>query len=289
MASTDETSSDEPWDKVKRNASDDNEPCGKKKRMASDDNEPWQEMRRRANTTAKQKRARRPRTPQDQFLSGVAAIARASAKISLSMPGVAGSTTPLAGLATMWQQPGCSGVPVEQQQQTLQQFFGQPQQSDGGSDVLVEPQQSNDDAGLGPVSKRAPRGSAGTFMGRRPPKTPSKLAVFLAKKEVHQKKMEEAREEARQKRSGEQTRPSEQQLKYWEFMRQYLQDNNSTEAFRSGVQQYRMSMMKKPAGSNTHDQQTPKKNKRKPSGEATLTPDKEVPPQSSSASSSTGK
>ena len=114
-ADVDETSSDEPWEKMKRKTSDD------------DDDDPWGETMRR-RTRAVKTRTRRPQTPREQFLSGVAAMARASAKISMSMPGVAGSSTPLAGLASMLQEQEGSGVPVKPQQQQLQQQQPQLQQ-----------------------------------------------------------------------------------------------------------------------------------------------------------------
>ena len=40
---------------------------------------------------------------------------------------------------------------------------------------------------------RAPRGTANTFAGRRPPKDPAKLAVFMAKRDAYQKAKEEAK------------------------------------------------------------------------------------------------
>ena len=216
-------------------------------------------------------------------------MARASAKISLSMPGVAGSSTPLAGLATLWQQPEDSGVTVEPQQQQQQQQ--QPQQLDG------QPQQSEEGSGV--PMKRARKGTAGTFKGRRPPKDPAKLAVFEAQRDAHIKQKEE---EARQKRDEDAPKkgPSHKQIEYQESMRTQLQGNNSPGAFQSAVQQYRTMVLKRPAASDAHDQPTSEKEqgsrmtctpnaKRKQSGEATTTPEKGVPPPSSSASSGTSK
>lgn len=57
--------------------------------------------------------------------------------------------------------------------------------------------------------ERAPRGSAGTFAGRRPPKDAAKLALFNAKREAHMKAKEEA------KNANKKT-PSLRQRAYWE-------------------------------------------------------------------------
>lgn len=159
----------------------------------------------------------------------------------------------------------------------------QPPQSEGSSGVPTER-----------PNKRAPRGTAGTFNGKRPPKDPAKLALFEARREAHFKRLEEAKQEKQQRVKKE---PTEQQKQYQEFMRVSLQGDNSPTSFQRAIQQYRTMILKRPAASDAHVQPTPREPavsetctpKKKRNNEATMTPDKEVPRPSSSASSSTSK
>ena len=75
------------------------------------------------------------------------------------------------------------------------------------------------------------------------------------------------------------------QEQYQAFMRAFLQEDNSPDAFTEATKQY-CAMMKRPATSTSDVQRTPTK---KVSKEAVLTPDKDVAPPSRSASSSTKK
>jgi hypothetical protein len=93
---------------------------------------------------------------------------------------------PLAGLAALMQ--GMGG-PKEQGQQQQQQ-----------------PQKPGEEGEAIDKRKRAPRGTAGTFKGRRPPKDPAKLKLFLAQKEVHLKEREEARQQRQEKKDRHQLR-----------------------------------------------------------------------------------
>jgi len=148
--------------------------------------EPWERLKRQQPQTGK-KRLCCPQTPQEQFISGVAAMAHASAKIWLSMPGVAANSMPLAGLAAVMH--GMGG-PKEQGQQQQQQQQQQPQQP-GEEGEAIDKHES------------APRGTAGTFKGRRPPKDPAKLKLFLAQKEVHLKEREEARQQRQEQKRNQ--------------------------------------------------------------------------------------
>ena len=158
----------------------------------------------------------------------------------------------------------------QQQQQPQQQ---QPQQSHG------QPQQSSDGSGVPVMShKRRPRGSAGTFRGKRPPKNPAKLAVFLAEKEVWDQRQEEEKQKRMQVHHPKKE-PTEKQMQYRDFMRERLQDDNSNTAFQTAIQEYRH-LMTRPAAaaSNAHDRPAPERGestpKKKQRGEAATTPDK---------------
>ena len=72
-------------------------------------------------------------------------------------------------------------------------------------------------------TKRAPRGSAGTFGGRRPPKDPSKLALFEARKAAHAKAKEDAKD-------GEGKCPSLRQAQYWNHLSENLKAGNGMKA-----------------------------------------------------------
>ena len=195
-------------------------------------------------------------------------MARASARISLSVPGVAASSTPLAGLDAVMH--GMGG-PKEQGQQQQQQ----PQSRCSGAA----------DSGRS-KSERAHRGTAGTFNGRRPPKDAAKLKLFLAKKEVYLQKQKEARQQRQERRQGEQKKPTQMQEQYQAFMRAALQEDNSPSAFTEAMKQH-FAMTKRPAASSSAIQRTPRKKVSKE--EAALTPGKDVAPPSRSASSSTKK
>ena len=102
-------------------------------------------------------------------------------------------------------------------------------------------------------TKRAPRGSAGTFGGRRPPKDPSKLALFEARKAAHAKAKEDAKD-------GEGKCPSLRQAQYWNHLSENLKAGNGMKA----------QAFKRPAAAAVDDDDTadvttpmPKKNKKK--------------------------
>jgi hypothetical protein len=69
-------------------------------------------------------------------------------------------------------------------------------------------------------AKRAPRGSAGTFGGRRPPKDPAKLALFEAMKAAHEKAKEDANKD------GAGKCPSLRQAQYWNHLSENLRAGN---------------------------------------------------------------
>ena len=159
---------------------------------SSSDEEPWAKVRKeRCNEqqSGSKKKQRRPLTPQQEFANAVAAMAKATARMSLALPGTAGSATPLGALAA------AMSAPLQQQQQQQQQEVLE------SSGVSPEVQ---DDQGSG---CRARRGTAGTFQGRRPPKNPAKLRVFLAEKEIHERGRQKKRPR-RRKQSSSSTWPS---------------------------------------------------------------------------------
>lgn len=65
--------------------------------------------------------------------------------------------------------------------------------------------------------KRAPRGTAGTFAGRRPPKDPHKLQIFLAKKDAHEKAKMDAK-------SANKKAPSLRQRQCWEELSETMKN-----------------------------------------------------------------
>ena len=243
---------------------------------SSDD--PWERMKKQGAKTGQGKaKARRQQTPQQQFLSGVASMARASAKISLSMPGVAASSMPLAGLATEM-----DSEQTQQQQQQQQQK--QQQKGETESEGKAEPIEKH---------TRARRGTAGTFKGRRPPKDAAKLKLFLAQKEVYQKEQQAEQQRRREELRKNKKKPTELQIRYRAFLRAQLQSDNSPGAFANAIEDYRQlfetpRVRKKPAARGRPDAQVTPVKKKSNNDEVTETPDK-IPAPSEAASSSTDK
>ena len=101
-----------------------------------------------------------------------------------------------------------------------------------------------------PQPKRAPRGSAGTFGGRRPPKDPSKLALFEARKAAHAKAKKDAKD-------GEGNCPSLRQAQYWQHLSDNLKAGNGMK------EQALKQVLKRPAAAADVTTPTPKKNRKK--------------------------
>ena len=252
----------------------------------SSSEEPWERIKQQRHQPKAKKRARRPQTPQEQFLCGVAAMARASAKISLSMPGVACSTVPLAGLAASMKAQGQQHQQQQQQEQTssvstcsgVQQEQQEQQEQPKAEDALNQ----------GP-RRRAPRGTANTFNGKRPPKNPAKLQLFMAEKAVWEREKEAARQQKKEQRQRQKKEPIEKQALYQAFMRAHLQEDNSAEAFSEAIKQYRSTiLMKRPASSRMNVQTPTKKAKgkdEKETPEKDLAPSSGVPSESAASSS----
>ena len=93
-----------------------------------------------------------------------------------------------------------------------------PDPSSGGSAAAP---QAVERSGVPGPSKRAPRGTAGTFAGRRPPKDPAKLKVFFAMKEAYLAQRATAKLEAEAEGAPD-TRPSVDQKIYWKHLSEHL-------------------------------------------------------------------
>lgn len=94
---------------------------------------------------------------------------------------------------------------------------------------------------------RAARGTAGTFAGRRPPKTPAKLALFNAKREAHMKAKEDAKKENLKP-------PTLRQRAYWEKLSSQMVGNGV-------LPQVPQKAMKRPAAATASKTPSPKKTK----------------------------
>ena len=85
------------------------------------------------------------------------------------------------------------------------------QQEAGDADSGEAMRSDHEAEGNAKRAARRPPGSVGTFAGRRPPKDPKKLEVFLGMKRIYQESMQ-------QKGSKKAKTASEGQLTYWNFM-----------------------------------------------------------------------
>ncbi len=206
----------------------------------SSSEEPWQKLRRQGS---QQKPCNRTPTPQAQFVSAVAALARASAALALQP--ISSSAPPTKKCTTKNDEEVSSGVPGKN---TADDDNAEEEKEGEVAVAAVAP-------GRAPRKPRATRGSQGTFGGRRPPKDPAKLKVFLAKKEVHQKHKEEARV-ARTAGKGPLKEPSAAQAAYWEHMRTHMLGENSPDNFRQAAKAW--CEAKAPTKQKPTD--TPKKN-----------------------------
>ena len=77
-----------------------------------------------------------------------------------------------------------------------------------------------------PGKQRAPRGTAGTFAGRRPPTNPEKLQVFNAAREAHlanKRVVKQKREMARFEGQETQLEASPDQRAYWKHLKEAMQ------------------------------------------------------------------
>lgn len=76
---------------------------------------------------------------------------------------------------------------------------------------------------------RAKRGTANTFTGRRAPKNPAKLKIFMAKKAAY----EQAKQEAKEAPSKGTTPPkhTKNQQAYWKYMAESMKGNGGRSGF----------------------------------------------------------
>lgn len=100
---------------------------------------------------------------------------------------------------------------------------GQPDVQPSSSEFKVCSPSLSASADAGPSGvevmkkKRAPKGSAGTFQGRRPPKDPKKLAKFLEEK----KAWDEGRTERLRPRGAPRPRKSANQVNYARHLQEF--------------------------------------------------------------------
>ena len=128
---------------------------------------------------------------------------------------------------------GVQGSPPQHRQQPQQH---QQQQ---------QPQQPGEEGEAIDKHQRAPKGTAGTFNGRRPPKDPAKLQLFLAEKDMWLKEREEARQQRQMERQRQnKPEPTLSQVQYRAFMRGVLQQDNSADAFSDAAKHYGILMKK---------------------------------------------
>ena len=88
-----------------------------------------------------------------------------------------------------------------------------------------------------PKKKRAVRGSANTFAGRRPPRDPARLELFMAKKAA----WEQAQKDRKEAKTQGTVSPkwSENQKKFWKHMSDTIkQQGGGKDAFRAAVSQW---------------------------------------------------
>ena len=179
--------------------------------------------------TAAQRRAVKTRKPtaEQQMTKAVAELtssmlARAACALGIGHPGGVGSegsggvvgaegsggsgVTGLSGVGSE----GSGGVQGDQKKEKQKRQSGHS----GGSGGAAEEEGKK---------TRAPRGSAGTFGGRRPPKDPSKLALFEARRAAHLKAKEDAKD-------GAGKCPSLRQAQYWKHLSENLKAGNGMKA-----------------------------------------------------------
>lgn len=90
--------------------------------------------------------------------------------------------------------------------------------------------------------KRAARGSAGTFAGRRPPKNPTKLAFYNQLKQDYEKTMKEIKSTPK---NGKKTKPATMsQESFWQHMRSAMKKDAGSpqERFAKGAKEFRAKM-----------------------------------------------
>ena len=103
-----------------------------------------------------------------------------------------------------------------------------------------------------PKKQRAVRGSANTFAGRRPPKDPARLELFMAKKAA----WEQAQKDRKEARTQGTVSPkwSENQKKFWKHMSDTIkQQGGGKDAFKAAVSQWsgKQVICKRPAAATT--------------------------------------
>ena len=111
----------------------------------------------------------------------------------------------------------------------------------------ASPDQQVDELTDGELKTRAKRGTANTFAGRRAPKDPAKLQIFMAKKAAYEK----AKQEAKEASSKGLTPPkhTENQQAYWKHMSESTKANGGRSGFADAVGKW--SARKRPAAATS--------------------------------------
>ena len=215
--------------------------------------------RRRTPAQRRAVKTRQP-TPEMQMTKAVAQLtnsmlARAATALGISNPqssGGSGATMqggpPSGGSGATTALAGSSGVTGEHGKMTKMEQEEEEQRQSGRSGCSGGADEEGNKTDK-PQPKRAPRGSAGTFGGRRPPKDPSKLALFEARKAAHAKAKKDAKD-------GEGNCPSLRQAQYWQHLSDNLKAGNGMK------EQALKQVLKRPAAAADVTTPTPKKNRK---------------------------
>ena len=170
----------------------------------SSSEEPWAKARRARTPPPKKTRA--PPSAKAQFAQAVAALARASASLA-------------------FQHPRAESAGQGKGKRAFAEESGDESKSEAGESRARR-------------RARACKYSQGTFQGRRPPKNPAKLKLFLARKEVHDAQLAESRSAARVV-AAVAKQPSARQQAYREFMSNAMTGDNSRERFAVAAAEWR--------------------------------------------------
>ena len=161
------------------------------------------------------------------------------------------------------------------------------------------------DGGKSGAKERAQRGTAGTFRGRRPPKDPTKLKLFVAQREAYFAEKERAVMQAKVK--GIRT-PSFTMQDFATHMSAHLKNEGGCMGFKTALESWRAKtdkqMMKRPAAAasvpasssspmspSEPKQETPVKRKKltKKQSDEFVTPPKETKPTDDNAADADAK
>ena len=135
---------------------------------------------------------------------------------------------------------------------------------------------------------RRPRGTAGTFNGKRPPKDEAKLKLFLVQKGIHDKEVAAKKAEKKAAAGAKQTVISERRAVYLKFMQEFLKGNNSPEAF-AAISEYHIVMKRPSAAESSGVLATPDKEQAASTDGETPEKDLQTAGSSSSSSSNNGQ